>query len=220
MSATRGNRGEFSTFVPSGGDAYLRLQRLDDGPGGTHLDLHVDDVRASADRAVRLGATELADLDGLVVLRSPGGLAFCVVRHRGESARPRPVGEPGSLTLVDQICIDLAPDRFDTDCDFWSSITGWQLTDGRETQYRVLVRPEGMPLRFLLQRRGDTDRGLDADCHLDLACDDVEAAMHAHVELGARLVQRFSWWTVMSDPAGVPYCLTARDPDSGLPAGR
>ncbi len=217
LSPVRGDCGEFSTLVPSGADAYLRLQRVDDGPGGTHLDLHVDDIGEGADGAIRRGATQIDDGTVVTTLRSPGGLAFCLVAHHGESTRPKPVGRPGARTIVDQVCIDIAPDRFDVECDFWASLTGWQLDEGRESEFRVLVRPASMPLRFLLQRRGSADRGCDAECHLDLACDDVELATRAHSELGATLVERFPWWTVMADPAGLRYCLTARSPDTGLP---
>lgn len=41
-----------------------------------HVDLHVDSVRAAADRAIELGADEVL-ADGHVVLRSPSGLVFC-----------------------------------------------------------------------------------------------------------------------------------------------
>lgn len=218
MSAVRGERGEFATFLPAGADACLRLQLVEDGPGGTHLDLHVGDIGASAGRAERLGAARVADLDGVAVMRSPGGLTFCLVTHHGEAIRPRPVGRPGARTLVDQVCIDLAPDRFDEDCRFWSAMTGRELGEGREQEYRLLERPQTMPFRILLQRRGERDRGRDAGCHLDLACDDVELAARTHAELGAEVVERFPWWTVMADPAGVRYCLTARSPDTGLPA--
>ena len=218
VSPTRGELGEFSTFEPLGADACLRLQRVNDDAGGTHVDLHVDDVRASADAATRHDATEIADRNGVIVLRSPGGLTFCVVAHHGESRRPRPTGRPGARTIVDQLCLDIAPDRFDVECEFWTSLTGWQLDDGRESEYRALARPPTMPLRFLLQRRGERDRGLDAECHLDVACDDVDVATRAHTVLGAAVVERFPWWTVMADPADVRYCLTARSPDTGLPA--
>ena len=96
MSSARGEHGEFATFLPAGADAYLRLQRVDRGPGGTHLDLHVGDVYAAADRAVELGARAFADLGGVVVLRSPGGYAFCFVDHHGEATMPSPVGRPGA----------------------------------------------------------------------------------------------------------------------------
>jgi len=218
LSPTRGRHGEFSTFVPVGADACLRLQRVDRGPGGTHIDLHVDDVRSGADRAIAAGATEVDVDSGVIVLRSPGGLAFCVVTHHGEATPPGPIGRPGARTIVDQVCIDVAPDRFDVECEFWRSLTGWRLGDCRESDYRVLTRPPSMPLRFLLQRRGDGDRGLPAGSHLDLSCDDVDLAARVHEALGATVLDRFPWWTVMADPSGRPYCLTARSPDTGLPA--
>src|SRR4051812_7423425 len=76
LSPARGSRGEFATLLPPDGDAYLRVQRLDDGPARVHLDLHVDDVDASAAQALALGATEVAQ-PGHVVLASPGGFPFC-----------------------------------------------------------------------------------------------------------------------------------------------
>ena len=42
LSPFRGPDGEFATLLPPAGDAYLRVQRILDGPGGCHLDLHVD----------------------------------------------------------------------------------------------------------------------------------------------------------------------------------
>jgi hypothetical protein len=217
MSPVRGARSEFSTFLPTGADACLRLQAVEEGPGGIHIDLHVSDLRAAADVAVRVGAVPLDVSDGVIVLRSPGGLLFCLVRHHGEVTVPSAVGRPGARTLVDQVCIDLAPDRFDEDCRFWSALTGWELTAGRERDYRRLSSPPSIPLRFLLQRRGEADRGRDAGAHLDLACDDVDVAARVHAELGAELIERFPWWTVMADPSGVRYCLTARSPDTGRP---
>jgi hypothetical protein len=61
VSPARGADGEFATLVPPDGDDYLRVQRLADGPGRIHLDVHVPDPRAAADRAIALGATEVAD---------------------------------------------------------------------------------------------------------------------------------------------------------------
>lgn len=215
-SPVRGEHGEFLTSIPPDGDAHLRLQRVHDGPGGSHLDLHVDDVRAATDRIVELGADIVDDLDALVVLRSPGGLPFCTVAHHDEAARPMPIGAPGARTRADQVCIDIAPDRFDRECRFWADVTGWSLRTAVEPEFNVLERPPDQPHRFLLQRRGEADTGLDAQCHLDLACDDVDRAVEDHLALGAGFVERFRWWAVMTDPAGVPYCLTPRNPDTGV----
>ena len=214
-SATRGADRKFLTRVPTNGDAFLRMQRVGSG-GGSHLDLHVDDVRAAADRWIEIGATEVAGLDGVVVLRSPGGLRFCSVSHHGEHRRPAPVSMGGGTrTIVDQVCIDIAPDRFEDECEFWSKVTDRTLVPGGEPEFCVLERSSGEPLRFLMQRRGDGDRGGATECHVDIACDDVDAARSAHEALGARLVAEYTWWTVMADPAGAAYCLTGRSPDTG-----
>ncbi len=131
-SPPRGEHGEFFTAVPPDGDAYVRLQRIDDGPGGLHLDVHVEDLRAAADHAVSLGATEVADLGDVVVMSSPAGLPWCVVAHDGESAVPAPTTLPdGSRTRFTQVCVDVAPDRFDAECAFWSALTGWAPRPGR-----------------------------------------------------------------------------------------
>ena len=42
LSPCRGTDGEFATLLPSHGDPWLRVQRVLDGPGGCHLDLHLD----------------------------------------------------------------------------------------------------------------------------------------------------------------------------------
>jgi hypothetical protein len=71
-----------------------------------------------------------------------------------------------------------------------------------------------MPLRLLLQRRDDSDG--PARAHLDLACDDVDVLVGRHVELGATTIERFERWTSMADPAGLAYCITSRDPRTGV----
>ena len=49
-----------------------------------------------------------------------------------------------------------------------------------------------------------------ATAHLDWSCDDIDAAVARHVELGGTIVERFRYWTVMADPGGTTYCLTHR----------
>lgn len=217
VSARRGEHAEFATLVPADGDAFVRIQRTGDGSAGSHLDLHVADVAAGAAQAVELGATVVADDDGLVVLRSPGGLPFCIVRHHGESVRPSPTVLPdGGRTLLDQVSIDAAPERFDDERSFWSTLTEWRVFGARRREFTALYRPDAMPIRILLQRRGDDATGDATTCHLDLASDDADSAAAHHVALGAELVERHRYWNVMSDPSGAVYCITRRDPDTGM----
>ena len=90
LSERRGVDGAFATLVPPDGDDYLRVQRLEDGDGRVHLDLHVENPTIAAEAAIELGAHVLMRHEqGYVVLRSPGGFVFCFVRHHA-SRRPAP----------------------------------------------------------------------------------------------------------------------------------
>lgn len=216
VSSTRGDRDEFVTLLPAAGDPYLRIQRVDDGPGGSHLDVHAPDIGAMAGRANELGASTLDELDDVTALASPAGARFCVVEHGGESVRPEPVRlDGGPRTLVDQLCIDIPPELHDTERDFWQELLGWPLRAAARLEYTFFERPRGMPLRILLQREDDDRQGRTARAHLDLACDDVDTVAAQHERLGATIVDRHEWWHVMSDPSGLPYCLIRRSPDTG-----
>ena len=200
-SARRGSGGQFATLVPAVGDAYLRVQVVGDGPARAHLDLHVDDVPGQAQRAVALGAALVHAEDGLVVLRSPAGLAFCLVVWSGEAVRP-----PGGRSLVDQMCLDVPVGVFDAEADFWAALTGWPRRVGSRPEFDALVRPEAVPLRLLLQRVGGGPAGM----HLDLACADRAAEVARHERWGARVVAVRERWTTLRDPAGRVYCVTDR----------
>ncbi len=212
-SARRGSGEQFATFLPPDGDAFLRAQVLDSGSGGVHVDLHVPDPNEAADHARSLHAEIVADHGSLVVLESPGGLAFCLVAHGEEQVRPRPVTWPGGQqSLLDQVCIDIPLDRFDREADFWAGMTGWPRHRGSRPEFDYLERPATMPLRLLLQRVGGTG---PVRAHLDLACDDVPAEVLRHEALGASVSRRTDAWTSLRDPSGREYCVTSRDPSSG-----
>jgi hypothetical protein len=219
LSAPRGRHGQFATLLPPAGDAYLRVQRVAAGPGGCHLDLHVDtaaeSLDAAASRAVRLGATVLhRDDDGyLVVASSPGGLAFCLVRWKGQGEVPAPLASPGGATRVDTVCVDVPPERYDSECSFWSELTGWDAVPARVPGYRYLDRPEGFPVHVLLQRLDAAPAGQRARAHVDVGCTGGQAA-GAHVGLGARVAGTHEFWTVLTDPAGREYCLVTRNAPS------
>ncbi|WP_229716081.1 VOC family protein [Mangrovihabitans endophyticus] len=213
-SPRRGPDGAFATLVPPDGDAYLRVQVTGDGPARAHLDLHVADVPAHTRRAGELGAVVVSAEPGLTVLRSPAGLPFCLVTWHGETARPAPVTGDAGRSLVDQMCLDIPRPVFDTEADFWSVLTGWTRLHGASDEFDALVRPDGMPLRLLLQRIGGTLPGM----HLDLASDDRRAEVARHLALGAAHAYDGRDWTTLRDPAGRVYCVTDRRPDTGGPA--
>jgi hypothetical protein len=214
LSTWRGDRGQFATLLPPNGDPYLRVQRLDAGVPGAHVDLHVPDIHDAAAEAQRTGATLVADHGDVIVLSSPSGMIFCVVPDEGENRRPVALdpGE-GALSLVDQLCLDVAPDSFDAELHWWSELTGWAARAGGLREFGYLERPGGLPLRLLFQRR---DEGMEPTrAHLDIACSDraIELARHEH--LGARPTRHTEHWDTLLDPAGREYCITDRAPFTG-----
>ncbi|WP_306337607.1 VOC family protein [Streptomyces sp. KL118A] len=213
LSEPRGADGEFVTLLPHGGaDPCVKAQAVA-GPGGAHLDLAVDDVAGTAGEARALGAEAVFAEDGLEVLRSPGGVPFCVVPWSGEKSRPAPVTAPdGAVSRLDQLCLDVPPDSYDQEVTFWSQLTGWDSTAGARPEFHRVTPPADLPVRLLLQRLAAPG---PAGAHLDLACSDPDAVRARHESHGAVFVSRGATWLVMRDPAGVPYCLTGRDPETG-----
>jgi hypothetical protein len=214
VSDRRGPRREFATLVPDQGDPFLRVQEVvQSAPGAMHLDVHTDDVRGLAAVAERLGATSSYHELGYVVCGSPGGLTFCIVGYPGVR-RPAPQSWPGGRSLVDQVCLDIPPSRFVAETAFWAELTGWQPRHDVGSEFAALARPDGQPLRILLQRLDEEQPVVTM--HLDLACDDRDAEEQRHRSLGADFVRRTDEWTTMRDPAGRDYCLTRRSVDTGL----
>ena len=207
LSSPRGGREEFATLVPPEGDDFLRVQRIGGDRPRLHLDLHVDDPRAAAQALAGLGAVEVAD-HGYVVMTSPAGLTFCLVTHPARH-RPRAVGWPTGASQVDQVCLDLPPSAYDAESAFWTSVTGWDLTETGSPEFRRLTGPPDQPLQLLLQRLDDEQ---PAGAHLDLAADDRDAEAARHIALGATEVGPGRGWTVLRDPAGALYCVTGRPP--------
>lgn len=202
---------EFSTLQPPQGDAYLGVQRIGSGGPGVHPDLHVSDIEAAAREAEGIGAIWLHGLEGIAVLRSPGGLAFCLVGP-GPAHRPAPTewAESGR-SFVDQICLDAPSAVHDVEAEFWGALVGWEIRGGvRSAEYSRFDVPDHLPVLWLLQRLEEDEGPVRA--HLDLSADDREAETRRHVRLGATVLDTREWWTVLHDPAGAAYCITDREP--------
>lgn len=223
MSTARGDAGEFQTFLPRERhvDPFLRSQRYDDGATRVHLDLHIGDVTSHGSReilttavaeALGLGARLLHDADTHTVLSSPGGYVFCLVGEGDEQRRPSPV----EGALVDQLCLDVPAPSFEQEVRFWAALTGWRAPDlAPDVDLVPLFRPRTLPLRLLLQRLGEDPR-TTVTAHFDLASADREQTVRRHQLLGARVVAKGPRWTTLADPTGLPYCVTDRDPRTGL----
>lgn len=215
LSPPRGPQADFATLVPGEGDPYLRVQRIYDGPARCHLDFHAPDWAELAARAEELGARRKFTEAGLAVFVSPGGLPFCVSGEDGGRARPPAAMWPGgSVSLVDQFCLDMPADLYEAECRFWADLTGWELWDNPEAEFWHLTRPAGMPLRLLLQCTGDPP-GTTVRAHPDLACSGVDAEVARHEQLGATWSHDGDGWITMRDPAGAEYCVTERNPFTG-----
>jgi hypothetical protein len=212
LSPPRGPRADFATLVPGEGDAYLRVQRIYDGPPGCHLDFHTPDWAGLAARASGLGARRVLEEDGLVVFHSPGGLPFCVSdEDDGPQTPPASRWPGGSVSRVDQFCLDIPGDIYGAECGFWADLTGWQTRQSPRAEFLRLAPPAGIALRLLLQRTGDPP-GTTVRAHPDLACSGIDAELARHRELGATWSHDGAGWITMRDPAGLTYCITRRDP--------
>jgi hypothetical protein len=60
-------------------DLRLLIQRLEDGSGRVHLDIHTDDLDAEVARLEALGAVRVQYVKRWWVMRDPAGLPFCVI---------------------------------------------------------------------------------------------------------------------------------------------
>jgi catechol 2,3-dioxygenase-like lactoylglutathione lyase family enzyme len=212
VSSPRGRREEFATLLPPDGDAHLKLQTVVQSPtGGLHLDLHTDDVAALAGRAEELGASASYLDDGYVVCGSPGGMTFCVVGRPGSRAAS-PAAWPGGRSMVDQVCLDIPPSQWESECRFWSDLTGWELVDrDPDDEFCRMRQPRHLALRVLLQRLDDEQSVVSG--HLDLGSDDYLAETERHLSLGATEVLRTPHWVVLEDPSGRVYCVTRHPVD-------
>lgn len=211
-SAIRGEQAQFCTLVPTHGESFVTLQAIDGGPR-IHLDLDGSDRPGLLRRAHELGATPAWQYADVPVLHSPGGLLFCLTL-----AGQRPRLGRGATSLLDQVCLDIPATAWDAEVEFWRELTGRTLTAGRMEQFVRLndPAPDG-PLRLLLQRTDDDRATVGA--HPDFAVAHRAAERERHRRLGATVVAEHAAWTIMSAPDGLTYCLTDRDPLTGLVAG-
>lgn len=146
-------------------------------------------------------------------MTSPGVLGFCFV-DGAAGERPPPLAWPGGSSLVDQVCLDIGPSAYEVECAFWSDLTGWSLHESSLAEFRHLTRPSHQPFRFLLQRRGEDHDHVRV--HLDISSQDRVGEVARHVALGARIQVQTGLFTVLRDPGGATYCVTDRDPATGL----
>ncbi len=213
VSPPRGPQKEFASLDPFNGDAHLRVQRIDDGPGGTHLDIHVDDPAQASLEAEALGARLLADYSTHRVLSSPAGGAFCLVPWTGEADRARPIRWPGgTISIIDQICFGIPDESFDTEVAFWAALTGQPTPATGDIDRKALSRDQSLSLQVVLLRTSEANR---FGGYLDVATTSLPEEVERHEDWGAVVTERFADHVVMADPTGRRYFISARNPRTG-----
>ena len=167
-------------------------------PQQFHLDIQTADLAASAERAVSLGATRLADGPSWITLADPAGHPFDLCQLDG-------AGSPMPLFAV---TID-APDASGL-ADFYAAVTGWdKVYDGPEG---AMLSGDGRSLMFQkvaeLTPPAWPDPARPQQAHLDLMVRDLDDGEARALALGAtRLDGGGEHFRVFADPAGHPFCL-------------
>ncbi|HET7328554.1 MAG TPA: VOC family protein [Nocardioidaceae bacterium] len=200
---------EFVSLVPPAGETYVHVQQVDDAPR-VHVDVVVDDLDVARDRLTGMGADAGHRTERWQVMTSPGGQPFCLCLHPREGAsRPGPVSwSDGHRNRLVQVCLDIPERLHARESDFWEEMTGWERRRTRFPELALLSRRDVSPVQLLLQRLGPDDAGTSVRAHIDLGTDDVGSETERVIGLGARRVDSTHPWTVLEDPAGLPFCVT------------
>jgi Glyoxalase-like domain len=112
-----------------------------------------------------------------------------------------------------QLCVDVPHERYEAEIAFWRAATGWADEEVDAPEFHRLVHRSESPLQLLVQRLGRDDGGSRVRAHLDLGSDDVEAEVRRLEALSARVLSPGDGFVVLRDPVGLPFCVTANDPD-------
>ena len=225
MSPPRGEEREFATLEPFNGDAHLKVQRLHSAHRALHLDLHVDDLATAVPEASALGATLIAEHPTHAVMRSPAGFDFCLVPWNGSARRSRPIRWPeDTISVIDQVCIDVPAPLFDDEVRFWSTVTEQPASPTSPTGVMSLRRDKRLALGIVLSPiTGEAEHDISpqesgpdrVSAHLNIATTSVADEVSRHTEWGAQVLAEFPGWSVMADPFGRRYCITDRNPRTG-----
>jgi hypothetical protein len=146
----------------------------------------------------------------------PPGVRVEVHTDGAVPAVPAPAAFPGvRRSRIYQVCVDVPGGSFESEAQRWAALCeGSVEVLARRPEFAWLRAPGGpRPLDVLLQRLDRADGATGA--HLDLGTPDRAAETRRHLELGASPVADEEFWTVLADPAGLPYCITERDPATG-----
>jgi hypothetical protein len=108
--------------------------------------------------------------------------------------------------------VDVPDESYDGELEFWRQATGWADDEVDAPEFHRLVHRAESALQLLVQRLGGNDPARGARAHLDLGTDDMAAELARVRSLGARLLWRGDGFVALSDPLGLPFCVTANHP--------
>lgn len=113
----------------------------------------------------------------------------------------------GHRILLREVVIDVPSEQMSTARRFWSEalLSASEVVQGHP-EFVGLTEPAALS-HVGLQDVGDSP----AAVHLDIETDDVEAEVARLVALGATEKFRHRSWVVMTDPAGIAFCVTPPD---------
>ena len=107
-----------------------------------------------------------------------------------------------------KIVIDVPQEVHGQELVFWQGATGQEMIRaGKYPEYHGATLP-GQEIGLLIQRIG----GGQSRVHVDIHTDDLEAEIGRLEALGAKREFKAHEWWVMSDPAGLLFCVIPDEP--------
>ena len=98
---------------------------------------------------------------------------------------------------------------------FWAAALNYRVK-GAAAQYHVLVDPDGVGPRVIIQQVAEPKQGKNR-VHFDLYTPDMDAEADRVEALGARRIERFeelgAAWILFHDPEGNEFCVCRAHPD-------
>ena len=102
--------------------------------------------------------------------------------------------------------IDVPADVHADEVAFWGAAGGHPLRELDQPEFHGTRLTDSSAL--IVQRIDDGD----AHIHLDIHTDDLDAEVDRVVALGATERRRFDQWVVLTDPAGLDFCVVEDPP--------
>ena len=184
-----------------------------------HLDFTVDDLPATVNEAIRLGATKAAvqyDGVGCITMLDTEGHPFCLCKRQGKSEFELYFKKNG---------FDMIPNpSINIDCpdtkklrEFYAQLTGWD----RDFHWTALVADNGLVVHFM---QCDFDylppvwpeeaSNQQKQMHFDFQVNDLPSAIKEAIRLGAtKAAEQYGseQFVTMIDPIGHPFCLCRKE---------